>query len=1059
MLNKVSERTMHGVRWLLALGWITLLASAFYDPITPLLTDPTNSASPFSDDIYRYGFGFDGPTFVQCWGVEFQGTCMPVLRSYPMMTRMFWGWMLPIAIITIFVLGHEVWRRICPLYFFSQIPRHLGLQPRFKIDNNPWLIKNHFYLQFALLFLGLNTRIFWINSVYWFYSLFVLAVILAAIATIYLYGGRSWCHYVCPFGAVQTVFTGPRGLLDSEAHKAPPRSLTQSMCRTVDAKTNHEKPACISCKSSCLDIDSEKSYWADLSTPGRKFLQYGYLGLAVGYFLYYYLYSGTFDFYYSGAWFHIPEDIAIAKIWEPGLYFGGHKVPIPLFVTAPITLAIFIVVSFVILLQIERFYAAYLKRKNSNAPYKQMAQHRLFSLVTFVAFNGYFVYGGRPEIIRWPFQVQFVFNALVVLVSAFWLYRTWGRTPDQYTKESLADKLRRQLSKFPFNFAQYLEGRSLDELKADEVYVLAKTLPGLNHERRLQVYKGTLQEALATGSVTSLQSLEMFRNLRQQLDISDEEHYNVLAELGIEDPSLLDPRQQQSRENQLRRESYRQAIELLLLELVEGGTPLRQALQLKERQILALKREYRITPEEEELVLAEIFQSNSILVQAANALQEQLQVLDYRDQAIKALPIASGLMALLRVTVRDKQQLVLTQILRILEILGETPEALEIARSLEGLANDVLRILLLDRRENTDWPERLSPDVLKILQFPVGATRLKEPIHPTAATQTLLELVQEPDALTQATSLYALKESAPQYALTEANRLLNMKPLDDFVREVAEDIVGKPKAPRIQTAMTLIAQVTAAGKDETVVFQKSRILVGRARDNDLVFSDRQLSRYQAVLTLEDGGLKVQNVGNPQGLRVVGHLGPIQELQLNQNAVLTLGGEQGVKLNLRWEQRPVPETERVSDTVDTFRKLLWLFENSFFRGLQAEALIELAHTAQVHHYASGEEICGYGHPVDALRLIASGAAHVLVPRGDRLTTVGLLSANQTIGELTALTQGRHKSTVVASEPTTILAIPVTTLEDILRRDPHLSRNLLLTVSDRLETMLSQASFVT
>ncbi len=53
MLHNVSEKTMHRVRWLLAIGWLLLIASLLYDPLTPLWTQPDNLASPFRIDVDR----------------------------------------------------------------------------------------------------------------------------------------------------------------------------------------------------------------------------------------------------------------------------------------------------------------------------------------------------------------------------------------------------------------------------------------------------------------------------------------------------------------------------------------------------------------------------------------------------------------------------------------------------------------------------------------------------------------------------------------------------------------------------------------------------------------------------------------------------------------------------------------------------------------------------------------------------------------------------------------------------------------------------------------------
>ena len=192
MLNKVSEQRIRAIRWVIAIAWIILILSLFYDPITHYWTDPDNIFSPFRDSL-------------PC--VLVQGECLPE-QPYPIGTRVFWGMVIPGAIAILLVFGHETWRRICPLYFLSQIPRALKLKPLLNIDKNRWLIKNHFYLQFFLLFIGLNSRILFINSARLVLGIFLLTIIFSAITIVFLYGGRSWCHYVCPFGIVQIIFTG-----------------------------------------------------------------------------------------------------------------------------------------------------------------------------------------------------------------------------------------------------------------------------------------------------------------------------------------------------------------------------------------------------------------------------------------------------------------------------------------------------------------------------------------------------------------------------------------------------------------------------------------------------------------------------------------------------------------------------------------------------------------------------------------------------------------------------------------------------------------------------------
>jgi hypothetical protein len=121
-----------------------------------------------------------------------------------------------------------------------------------------------------------------------------------------------------------------------------------------------------------------------------------------------------------------------------------------------------------------------------------------------------------------------------------------------YSRESLASRLRKQLSKLQLDVSRFLEGRSLESLNPDEVYVLAKILPGFTAEKRLQAYKQVLGEVIEEGYANFFNSLEVLQQMRQGLEISEKEHLRVLTELGVENPDLLNSSKQQTRENQVR---------------------------------------------------------------------------------------------------------------------------------------------------------------------------------------------------------------------------------------------------------------------------------------------------------------------------------------------------------------------------------------------------------------------------------------------------------------------------------------------------------------------------
>ena len=47
MFARISERKMVSVRAGLFVGWLCLIASLFWDPMTPMMTTPGNDWSPF----------------------------------------------------------------------------------------------------------------------------------------------------------------------------------------------------------------------------------------------------------------------------------------------------------------------------------------------------------------------------------------------------------------------------------------------------------------------------------------------------------------------------------------------------------------------------------------------------------------------------------------------------------------------------------------------------------------------------------------------------------------------------------------------------------------------------------------------------------------------------------------------------------------------------------------------------------------------------------------------------------------------------------------------------
>lgn len=763
MFSNLPERRMHVIRWILTSAWLLIIASLFYDPWTVNLTLPNHPWSPLRLPD-------------QC--IQVQGQCL-VDQPYPLATTVFWGAIVPAAILILLILGHEVWRRICPLSFLSQIPRALGWQRQFKRENpktgkvryelakvkpDSWLGRNYPYVQFGWLFAGLCGRILFFNADRLMLALWVLGTIAAAIAVGYLYGGKTWCNYFCPMAPVQQIYSEPGGLLSSQAHTSP-NTITQSMCRTI-LPEGKEQSACVACQNPCIDIDSERAYWEGLNKPETSLIRYGYVGLVVGYFVYYYLYAGNWNYYFSGAWARQPDQLA--SLLSPGFYAFGHALNIPKLVAVPLTLGVFTVLGYQGGRWLEKRLKHYSRTRGLNLS-ADLIRHRLFTLCTFGIFNFFFIFGGRPLIQLLPLWGQYIYDLALVMLSTIWAYKIWHRSSDLYSRENLANRFRKQLERLQLNLTQFLEGRSLADLNTHEIYILAKVLPGFTREKRHTAYKGVVREALEEGYVNYSSSLEVLKQLRQELAITDDEHREVLEELGIEDPELLNPERQRSLENQIRLSGYRKSLERLMLlqaKQLDSGEATNKAtskgtseagrfetlFQAQSSKIRALRRQYSITPQEEAWILGGLSPEAGNLRRAEFLLTQLSPLIAcYRALHQPSLRQHQAVLKLLKDSIHHKKELIIQSVLSTLEQLQNDPDAIALAQQLAELAPTVLVELL----ESEYWHTRLHPEIMQQLTLIPGQASLCALDYAADEIIALITpLLQDQNPLMQTACLY-----------------------------------------------------------------------------------------------------------------------------------------------------------------------------------------------------------------------------------------------------------------------------------------------------------------
>jgi hypothetical protein len=432
-------------------------------------------------------------------------------------------------------------------------------------------------------------------------------------------------------------------------------------------------------------------------------------------------------------------------------------------------------------------------------------QHRIFAICTFGIFNFFFFFAGRPLIQLLPLWVQYVFDVSLVFLSTLWLQKTWRRDPVLYSRENLASRFRKQLEKMPLDFSQYLEGRSLDDLDTNEVYVLAKVLPGFTREKRHQVYKGVVRDALEEGYVNYSNSLAVLQQMRQELGIPDDEHLEVLEELGIENPELLNPNRQRTLENQIRLSGYQKSLERLMrLQQIQPDLATVTSSTQDSAAILSLRSAYSITPQEEDWMLNG-FSPDISSLQNAEVLLARLAEWSACDRALNhLLRDHQAVLTLLQDSVYRKQELLVQSILEALTTLGNNQNVIAIAHSLRQLSPK----LVAESLNREYWQDRLHPEILQSLKQP-EETQPEAPLLPNfveSSTQDTLSqlemLLEHYNPLVQSAALYSIAQLDPERAQTIA-RELRHESHPPLVQETAERLLSLPFSPPLKEFPTL----------------------------------------------------------------------------------------------------------------------------------------------------------------------------------------------------------------------------------------------------------------
>jgi len=570
VLARITEKRLLIVRWLLLLAWCGLIAGLLTMPTLPFLT-------------------------------------------------LWWSAAIPAFLLCVLVLGHDTWRRICPLSALNQVPRLFGIGRTTKVAAGSWLSRHALMVQFTVLTACVVLRLTVLNQSSEALGIFLIALLGTALLVGFLAGGKSWCHFACPLAPVQMVYSGPRGLLATPAAlggSGP--GLSQSMCRNV-----RDEPTCVACHAPCPDIDLEKSYWEQLEGFERRAVVYGYLGLAAGYVI------------------HVRGALPI--VWAGPV------------VVAAILLAI---------------GAGALLERALRAG--EATRHRLMTLATVLAFGLLIAGALLPSL---PQGLRLPVAALTSAAAATWSWNVWRRTRRLWQREAMASVFRRRLAELPLDLSPHLDGRTLDQLSTDEVGVLAAVLPGLNQSLRQRLYQGVLTDAAAAGQLGSADGDAMLGRLRSQLHIPDDQHELLVAAL----PTAGSIK---------RLDSYRQAVERLVLDGLSEGEALDEAIERRRESLSQLRAAYSVTDEEQEQVVFALVNGDGLIGRAGSSLLAELE----RLCAARAALGTAGAEGFLRAHLDERGRALATQFNGVQAALGTSAagQALAVARTAAAIDPDLV---------------------------------------------------------------------------------------------------------------------------------------------------------------------------------------------------------------------------------------------------------------------------------------------------------------------------------------------------------------------------------
>ena len=539
---------------------------------------------------------------------------------HPLVPRLFWTVLLPLLPIGIVLGGFYRWRRACPLAAFGELGTRMPRQKQRRVPK--WAERHFFAMTFGLLLVMLVLRHTTTNGDGMALGVLLLALGAAAALTNAVFTGKTWCNFVCPVGFVERMYTEPASL-----KKVEPTS------RCV---------RCTACKRNCPDIDQENAYWKDVHSGARRIASYAFPGLILGFYGYFWLQTGSWDFYFDGEWTRGPAPTA-------GFYFWPDLPPM---VAATATLGGASALSVGGLVGLETLIARV---------WPEEARHKTLALAAGLAFLSFYAFAGAPGLGKLPGGARFL--ALVApIVATIFVARRWGRTRLEYLGEKSVAKLLRDW-----------HYDAPPPATTDGVLAYVKGHKEAQGDQQ-SAYEDTVREVVADG-IVSLDERVLLDRLRERLGIDESVHNRVLASLNQDQRERLEV----PMERRLQLQGYEAALQEALL----AGAP--------SSEIDVMRLDWAVSREDHERLAEKLATPGGPLHEAARRHLKRIG--DHRDELsmLAAMPWFAPYSFLAHVLVKKQDR----QVDRVVEALAlsaaDAPSVRRVAPSLFAQARETRR--------------------------------------------------------------------------------------------------------------------------------------------------------------------------------------------------------------------------------------------------------------------------------------------------------------------------------------------------------------------------------